>query len=90
MHGYSRDQRRGSLQIVYGLMCDRVGRPIAVEVFASNTVLGPNDDIPPHLNIIDRNLKSGLIGLPALDGEPAISGVLRSLVARRPEWEMSA
>ena len=30
VHGYSRDQRRGSLQIVYGLMCDRVGRPIAV------------------------------------------------------------
>ena len=38
MHGYSRDQRRGSLQIVYGLMCDRVGRPIAVEVFAGNTL----------------------------------------------------
>jgi hypothetical protein len=31
--GYSRDQRRGSLQIVYGLLCDREGRPIAVEVF---------------------------------------------------------
>jgi transposase len=36
--GYSRDERRGSLQIVYGLMCDREGRPIAVEVFAGNTV----------------------------------------------------
>jgi hypothetical protein len=31
--GYSRDQRRGSLQIVYGLLCDRPGRPIAIEVF---------------------------------------------------------
>ena len=31
--GYSRDHRRGSLQIVYGLLCDREGRPIAVEVF---------------------------------------------------------
>jgi DDE family transposase len=31
--GYSRDQRRGTLQIVYGLLCDRPGRPIAVEVF---------------------------------------------------------
>jgi transposase len=31
--GYSRDQRRGSLQIVYGLLCDRQGRPVAVEVF---------------------------------------------------------
>ncbi len=31
--GYSRDRRRGSLQIVYGLLCDRRGCPIAVEVF---------------------------------------------------------
>jgi Transposase DDE domain len=32
--GYSRDQRRGTVQIVYGLLCDRPGRPIAVEVFS--------------------------------------------------------
>ncbi|MGP6158984.1 MAG: IS1634 family transposase, partial [Vulcanimicrobiaceae bacterium] len=38
MRGYSRDERRGSLQIVYGLMCDRDGRPVAVEVFKGNTV----------------------------------------------------
>jgi len=31
--GYSRDGRRGSLQIIYGLLCDRVGRPLAIEVF---------------------------------------------------------
>ncbi len=31
--GYSRDRRRGSLQVVYGLLCDREGRPVAVEVF---------------------------------------------------------
>ena len=31
--GYSRDRRRGSLQVVYGLLLDREGRPIAVEVF---------------------------------------------------------
>jgi transposase len=31
--GYSRDQKRGTLQIIYGLLCDRPGRPIAVEVF---------------------------------------------------------
>jgi hypothetical protein len=32
--GYSRDQRRGSLQIIYGLLCDKPGRPLAVEVFS--------------------------------------------------------
>lgn len=38
LRGYSRDERRGSLQIVYGLLCDREGRPIAVEVFKGNTL----------------------------------------------------
>ncbi|MCA1701065.1 MAG: IS1634 family transposase, partial [Actinobacteria bacterium] len=32
--GYSRDGRRGTLQIVYGLRCDRPGRPLCVEVFS--------------------------------------------------------
>jgi transposase len=32
--GYSRDQKRGSRQIIYGLLCDKPGRPIAVEVFS--------------------------------------------------------
>ena len=31
--GYSRDGKRGTLQIIYGLLCDRPGRPVAVEVF---------------------------------------------------------
>jgi transposase len=34
--GYSRDGRRGTLQIVYGLLTDRAGRPVAVEVFHGN------------------------------------------------------
>jgi transposase len=38
MRGYSRDEYRGSLQIVYGLLCDRDGRPVAVEVFEGNTL----------------------------------------------------
>ena len=32
--GYSRDQKRGTPQIIYGLLCDTPGRPIAVEVFS--------------------------------------------------------
>jgi len=31
--GYSRDGKRGLPQIIYGLLCDRDGRPVAVEVF---------------------------------------------------------
>jgi hypothetical protein len=36
-HGYSRDHRRDRPQIVYGLLCDSDGRPIAIEVFPGNT-----------------------------------------------------
>jgi len=36
-HGYSRDHRGDRPQIVYGLLCDPEGRPIAVEVFPGNT-----------------------------------------------------
>ena len=35
--GYSRDGKKGTLQINFGLMCDRDGRPVAVEVFEGNT-----------------------------------------------------
>ena len=35
--GYSRDGRRGKLQIEFGLLCDAEGRPVAVEVFDGNT-----------------------------------------------------
>jgi transposase len=31
--GYSRDGKRGLPQIIYGLLCDMDGRPVAVEVF---------------------------------------------------------
>jgi hypothetical protein len=36
-HGYSRDGKRGTLQIEFGLLCDKDGRPVAVEVFEGNT-----------------------------------------------------
>jgi hypothetical protein len=35
--GYSRDGKRGKLQIEYGLLTDAVGRPVAVRVFPGNT-----------------------------------------------------
>jgi hypothetical protein len=35
--GYSRDGKKGTWQILFGLLCDWAGRPVAVEVFAGNT-----------------------------------------------------
>ena len=36
-YGYSRDRKKGYTQIVFGLLCDEKGCPIAVEVFSGNT-----------------------------------------------------
>jgi transposase len=36
--GYSRDGKRGTLQVTYELLCDPDGRPVAVEVFEGNTI----------------------------------------------------
>jgi hypothetical protein len=35
--GYSRDGKKGTLQIVFGLLCNSAGCPVAVEVFTGNT-----------------------------------------------------
>jgi transposase len=79
--GYSRDGRRGTLQIVYGLLCDHEGRPIAIEVFPG----GVHDDktLPAQIEklrarfglktlvlVIDRGMvtKANLETLAAADG----------------------
>ena len=36
-YGYSRDRKRGSLQLVFGLLCDRQGWPLAIEAFQGDT-----------------------------------------------------
>lgn len=36
-HGYSRDGKKAFPQIVYGLLCNAEGCPIAIEVFSGNT-----------------------------------------------------
>ena len=36
-HGYSRDGKKGTLQIVLGLLCTATGCPVAVEVFEGTT-----------------------------------------------------
>lgn len=44
--GHSRDGKKGKLQIEYGLLCNRAGVPVAVEVFEGNSAdpatLGPH------------------------------------------------
>jgi transposase len=46
--GYSRDGKRGKLQIVYGLLCAADGCPVAIEVFDGNT--GDPSTLPAQID----------------------------------------
>jgi len=50
--GYSRDGRRGTPQIVYGLLCDARGCPVAVEVFEGS--LHDDKTLPAQLEKLKR------------------------------------
>ena len=46
--GYSRDGKKGTLQIEYGLLTDPDGRPVAIRVFPGNTA-----DPTAFINVVD-------------------------------------
>jgi len=46
--GHSRDGKKGQVQIVFGLVCNAVGCPVAVEVFEGNT--GDPTTVAPVIN----------------------------------------
>lgn len=51
--GHSRDGKKGKLQIVFGLLCNRAGCPVAVQVFAGNTA-DPRT-VAPQLDALRRS-----------------------------------
>src|SRR6266571_928515 len=53
--GYSRDGKKGKLQIGYGLTCSPQGRPVAVEVF--DGALHDDKTLPPALERIKRRFR---------------------------------
>ncbi len=53
--GYSRDNKRGKLQVNFGLLTDRCGRPIAISVHEGNT--GDSLTFGPMLERVRRGFK---------------------------------
>ncbi len=49
-HGHDRDGKKGLPIIVYGLLADSVGRPLAIEVFPGNT--GDPTTVPAQVDIL--------------------------------------
>jgi len=83
--GYSRDRRRGSLQIVYGLVCDPAGRPLAIEVFPGGahdhqTLLAQVEKLRRRFGlrtlvlVVDRGMVTEA-NLEALRGEEGIAWI---------------
>lgn len=57
--GYSRDGKRGTLQITYGLLCERGGRPLAVQVFAG--AVHDDKTLPPQLEKLKERFGLGQV-----------------------------
>ncbi len=53
--GHSRDGKKDKLQIVYGLLCDDEGCPVAIEVFEGNT--GDPNTIPAQIRRLKRRFR---------------------------------
>jgi hypothetical protein len=53
--GYSRDGRRGTLQVIYGLLCDKRGCPVAVEVFEGS--LHDDKTLPAQIAKLRKRFK---------------------------------
>src|SRR5919106_2133901 len=53
--GYSRDGKRGTPQIVYGLLCDKRGCPVAVEVFEGS--LHDDKTLPSQLEKLRKRFQ---------------------------------
>ena len=52
-YGHSRDKKKGTKQIEFGLLCDAEGRPVAIEAFEGNTA-GPKTVITQVNRLKDR------------------------------------
>jgi transposase len=76
--GYSRDGRRGMPQIIYGLLCDHEGRPVAIEVFPG----GVHDDKTLPAQIAKLRARFGLTTLVlVVDRGMATKANLQTLAA---------
>jgi Transposase DDE domain len=83
--GYSRDGRRGTPQIVYGLLCDARGCPVAVEVFEGS--LHDDKTLPRQIEKLRRRFglervvvvsDRGMVtkaNLEAMHGEEGVSWI---------------
>jgi hypothetical protein len=82
--GYSRDGRRGTPQIVYGLMTNRAGKPVAVQVFAGN--VHDHQTVPAQLDKLKTRFGLTQIVLVADRGMVTKANIEQLAAADGVEW----
>lgn len=85
-YGYSRDGKRGKLQIVVGLLTDPAGEPLAIRVFAGNqadpTTVGEQVRILKEQFGVEETVLVGDRGMVKLAGKEALTAAgLRYITA---------
>ena len=82
--GHSRDGRRDKRQITYGLLCDREGCPVAIEVFEGNAA--DPSTVGRQIDKIRRRFGLGRVALAGDRGMAASARIREELVPAGLDW----
>jgi transposase len=82
--GYSRDGKRGTLQIVYGLLCAPDGCPVAIEVFDGNT--GDPKTLAPQIEKLRQRFHLDRVVLVGDRGMITEARIAEDLKAAGLDW----
>ena len=82
--GHSRDGRRDKRQITYGLLCDREGCPVAIEVFEGNAA--DPSTVGRQIDKIRRRFGLGRVALAGDRGMVTSARIREELVPAGLDW----
>ena len=82
--GYSRDGKKGTLQIVYGLLCASDGCPVAIEVFDGNT--GDPKTLAPQIEKLRQRFHLDRVVLVGDRGMITEARIAEDLKAAGLDW----
>src|SRR5271167_4652914 len=82
--GYSRDGKKGTLQIVYGLLCAPDGCPVAIEVFDGNT--GDPTTLAPQIEKLKQRFQLDQVVLVGDRGMITEARITEDVKAAGLDW----
>jgi hypothetical protein len=82
--GYSRDGKKGTLQIVYGLLCAPDGCPVAIEVFDGNT--GDPSTLAPQIDKLKQRFGLSHVVLVGDRGMITAARITEDLKSAALDW----